>query len=154
MAIHVVGYRSPVDGKGRPMAIPNEIMKSDFAAESDAIAFIKINAGKGCLFSMTGEADAPSEPAEAAPAPSQAQADPGTIAMSILDYALAQLGNQLTELLSNEWLCSGLDNDDYDSLVIAQNKIVGTVQKLEAGYQHDEEQGGCPLNAPEAEASE
>ncbi len=154
MAIHVVGYRTAVDGKGKPMTIPTQTFVSDFSTESDAIAFIKSNApaaGKAVMFSLSGEADAPSEiSAPAVPA----QADAATIALSIVDYALAQMGTQLTALLSDEWLCHGLTGDDYDSLVIAQNSIVEIVQKLEAGYEAEPDQCACPLNAPEEEGSE
>lgn len=153
MAIHVVGYRASVDGKGRPMTIPTVSISSDFDAESEAMAFIMSNATKGSLFSLTGDAEG--GPAPAGPAPAETAAtDPATIALNVVDYALAQMGDQLTQLLSDEWLSSGLTEADYDLLVIAQNNIITVFQKLEEGYTMEEPEEACPPKAEAEEGSE
>jgi len=137
VTIHVTGYRTAIGGEGKPRATPNEIMSSDFETLGEAASYIRsfnrmMAKGETFLFSMTGNgsqeseshAEAPSEGGSAAP-------DSRIVAVSIVDYALNQMGAQITELLQDKWLSSSLEDSDYDDLVVAQNKIVSVMRRLE-----------------------
>lgn len=128
MTMHVTGYRTSIGDDGKPIATPNEIMSSDFESVKEAVSYIRsfnrmMQKGETFLFSMTGNGDDAQEGGSAA--------SESMVAVSIVDYALNQMGAQITELLQDKWLSSSLDDGNYDDLVIAQNKIVTVMRMLE-----------------------
>lgn len=144
MTLHVTGFSTGTDKEGVPTAVPTQVMTKDLPTADDVMSYIRsynrtLPQGKAFMFTVTGTPDAVKENEKAhAPASEPvtdtpiSDDDAQTIAaMCCFDYALNNIGCQLTGLLSTESLTSWLDDDIYDSLVDAQNRIVRALEWME-----------------------
>ena len=119
MAFKVTGYRTDSDAAtGNPSAVPSQIMSSEFGTPEEVISYVRsynrmMAPGKTFLFSLSGNAE-----------PSAEDDTSMAVATAVFFHILNNLGGQLTQILSDEYMSSCIPEDRYDMLVEAQNRIV------------------------------
>ena len=150
MTLHVTGFSTGTDREGVPTAVPTQVMAKDLPTADDVMSYIRsynrtLPQGKAFMFMVTGTPDAvKDQPAEDVQASGSVPGIPAegdaelTAAMFCFDYALNSIGCQLTGLLSTESLTSWLDDDIYDGLVEAQNRIIHALEWMEGDGQTGE----------------
>ena len=147
MTLHVTGFSTGTDKDGVPTTVPAQIMTRDLPTADDVMSYIRsytrtLPSGKTFMFSVTGTPDAKADAGDNAgnsvqEPPAEGDAELAA-AMFCFDYALNSIGCQLTGLLSTEQLTSWLDDEIYDQLVDAQNRIVRALEWMEGGEQSED----------------